>query len=375
MKYKALVTGGAGFVGSYIVDELIKKGHDVRILDNIEYQVHKGKIPDYLNKNAEYMFGDVLNRETLKKALEDVDVVFHEAAMVGVGQSMYDIARYVNVNTYGTALLLDTIVNGNYNLKKLLVASSMSIYGEGKYNCDDCGDVYPSLRKDEDMKKGEWEQKCPNCGKIVIPKPTDEEKPLISTSTYAQTKKHQEEMVLLTGKVYGIPSVALRYFNIFGPRQSLNNPYTGVCAIFSSRIKNNNSPVVYEDGNQARDFIHVKDIARANIMAMENKSADYGYFNVGTGNKKSILDIAEILINLYSRELKPEVTGQFRPGDIRHCYADITKIKEKIGFEPEHTFEKGMKELIEWAEKQEAKDEFEKVQKELKERGLISEEQ
>jgi dTDP-L-rhamnose 4-epimerase len=222
------------------------------------------------------------------------------------------------------------------------------------------------------MKGGIWEQKCPKCGKIVIAKPTDEEKPLNSTSIYAQTKKQQEEMCLLTGKVYGIPTVALRYFNIFGPRQSLNNPYTGVCAIFSSRIKNNNPPVVYEDGNQARDFINVKDIARANIMAMESPAANYEYFNVGTGNKRSILDIANTLIKFYNKQLTPQVTGQFRPGDIRHCYADITKIKNKIGFEPMCGFEDGMKELIEWGNKQEAKDEFEKAQKELKDKGLIN---
>lgn len=372
MKYKVLVTGGAGFIGSYIVDGLLEKGHDVRVLDNIEYQVYKGKLPDYLNKNAEYLFGDVTNQETLKKAIEDVDIIFHEAAIVGVGQSMYDIARYVKVNTYGTALLLDTLVNSKHNVKKLLVASSMSIYGEGKYECLDCGPVYPSLRKDEHMKGGIWEQKCPKCGKIVIAKPTDEEKPLNSTSIYAQTKKQQEEMCLLTGKVYGIPAVALRYFNTYGPRQSLNNPYTGVCAIFSSRIKNNNSPVVYEDGNQARDFINVKDIARANIMAMESPAANYEYFNVGTGNKRSILDIANTLVKFYNKQLTPQVTGQFRPGDIRHCYADITKIKNKIGFEPMYAFEDGMKELIGWGNKQEAKDEFEKAQKELKDKGLIN---
>jgi dTDP-L-rhamnose 4-epimerase len=254
---KLLITGGAGFIGSHLVDALIDRGHEVAIYDNFEPQVHKTE-PEYLNKNAELIRADVRDKETLKNAIMDTEIIFYQAAMVGVGQSMYQVEKYVDVNTFATAKLLDILANEEHSVKKLIVASSMSIYGEGAYQCGDCGIVYPALRSEERR----WEMTCPNCGKEVVPMPTGESKPLQPTSIYAVTKKDQEEMCLAIGRSYGIPTVALRYFNVYGPRQSLNNPYTGVCAIFSSRIKNKNPPLIFEEGLQSRDFISVHDIVK-----------------------------------------------------------------------------------------------------------------
>ncbi len=367
---KILVTGGAGFVGSHLVDELVGK-HEVTIYDNLESQVHKN-FPEYLNNGAKFIKEDIRNRDKLKDAILDSEVVFHQAAMVGVGQSMYQIEKYMDVNTMGTAKLLDILANEEHEVKKLIVASSMSIYGEGKYECSDCGVVYPALRSDEQLKRREWEMRCPSCGKVVKPVPTDESKPLQPTSVYAISKKDQEEMCLAVGRAYGIPTVALRYFNIYGPRQALSNPYTGVCAIFSSRIKNNNPPIIFEDGLQTRDFTSVHDIVRSNLLALEKAKADYGVFNVGTGKPISILDIAHTLSKLYGRNIEPEIVNKFRSGDIRHCYADISKIR-KLGFKPSVSLEEGMRELVEWGKTQEAEDKSDAAYSELKERGLVEE--
>lgn len=365
-----LVTGGAGFIGSHIVDRLVGDGHFVRVFDNLEPQVHKS-IPNYLNKNAEIIEGDVRNSHQLQEAIKDVDVIFHEAAMVGVGQSMYQIEKYVDVNSFGTARLLEILVNKDHSVKKLIVASSMSIYGEGTHICEDCGIVYPSLRREHQLKRRDWVVKCPNCGKDVRMAPTKETKPLQPTSIYAISKKDQEEMSLAIGRSYGIPTVALRYFNAFGPRQALSNPYTGVCAIFSARIKNNNPPLIFEDGLQARDFVSVHDIAEANILAMKNSNADYEVFNVGTGSPVSILDIARTLIKLYKKDTHPEVASKYRAGDIRHCFADISKIRDKLGFRPKVSLEDGMLELVAWGAKEEAVDGFEDAYGELMKRGLV----
>jgi len=368
---KILVTGGAGFIGSHIVDALAEK-HEVNVLDNIEPQVHTKK-PNYLNSEVEYLFDDVRDESVLAKAIEGVEVIFHEAAAVGIGQSMYQIEKYTGTNTMATAKLLDILVNEEHEVKKLIVASSMSIYGEGAYECEDCGVVYPSLRSENQLKRKAWEMECQNCGKIVKPIPTSEGKPLCPTSIYAITKRDQEEMCLTIGRAYGIPIVALRYFNVYGPRQSLNNPYTGVCAIFSSRIKNNNPPLIFEDGLQSRDFISVYDIVEANILAMKSTSADYEVFNVGTGKATNILEVAEILTKLYNnnKDLKPEIANKYRAGDIRHCFADISKIKNKLGFKPKIDLEEGMEKLVEWGERQKSFDRLDKAHQELVERNLI----
>jgi len=369
---KALVTGGCGFIGSHLVDGLVEKGYEVRVLDRLEYQVHQGKLPGYLNPKAKYIFGDVGSKDILDIAMKDVSVIFHEAAMVGVGQSMYQINRYIESNTLGTARLLEFLVNESHDVKKLVVASSMSVYGEGAYFCTECGEVSPQLRSLEQCKNKEWEMKCSRCQKTVAPKATSEDKPLYPTSIYAITKRDQEEMCLVTGRAYGIPTVALRYFNVYGPRQSLNNPYTGLAAIFSSRIKNNNPPLIFEDGLQSRDFISVHDIVKANLLVMEKDEANYEVFNVGTGRVTTVWDVAEMLIKLYGAEMKPMIANKFRTGDIRYCYADISKIR-KLGFEPTVDVIQGMTELVEWGGRVEAEDRVEGAVRELKKKGLVGE--
>jgi dTDP-L-rhamnose 4-epimerase len=368
---KILVTGGCGFIGSHSVDRLVKYGHKVRVYDLLEPQVHLGRKPSFLNKDAEYIYGDIRDKEKLKKALRGIDIVFHEAAQVGVGQSMYEIEKYVSHNSLGTAVLLDLLVNTNNAVKKIIVASSMSIYGEGAYQCKECGIIYPSLRENVQLKKRDWDMRCPGCKRKVMHIATAEDKPLLPTSIYATTKRCQEEMCLEVGRAYKIPTVALRYFNVYGERQSLNNPYTGVCAIFLSQVKNNHNPLIFEDGKQSRDFIYISDIVEVNILAMQSKKADYDFFNVGTGLPRSILDIAKITISLYDKKyLKPKITNKFRTGDIRHCYADTCKISKKLGFKPKISFEEGMRKLIAWSEAQAAKDFSSKAQLELKKRGL-----
>jgi len=370
MAKKVLVTGGAGFIGSHLVDNLVAEGHQVKMLDSLEPQVHTGK-PEYLNPNAEFILGDIRNEDVLRKALKDVEVVFHHAAAVGVGQSMYQIHKYTDVNTGGTARLLDVLVNGGYKIEKLIVASSMSIYGEGTYKCGRCGIVYPKLRSDEQLREGKWELPCPKCSEVTQPVPTDEDKPLQPTSVYAVSKRDQEEMCLAVGRAYNIATVALRFFNVYGPRQSLSNPYTGVCAIFLSRIKNNRPPLVFEDGLQSRDFISIHDIVQANILAMEKAEADYETFNVGSGVSVTISQIAKTLIKLCAAKLEPEYTAKYRAGDIRHCFPDISKIKARLGFEPKTNFEEGMKELIAWSEKEKADDKTAQAHAELRDRKLV----
>lgn len=368
-----LVTGGAGFIGSHLTDELISQGHKVRIFDNLDPQVHTGgNKPGHLNADAEFIEGDVRDRDALKKAMTGQEVIFHEASAVGVGQSQYKIDYYVGTNVMGTANLLDILVNEKMKVQKLVVAASMSSYGEGNYRCDKCGIVRPGLRPESQMEQGDWNNYCPYCEAALTAVPTTEDAQQNCNSIYAITKMNQEQMVLNIGITYRIPSVALRYFNVYGPRQSLSNPYTGVAAIFMSRIKNGNRPVVYEDGEQTRDFISVKEIVRANICAMENSKADYNAFNIGTCEPISIKSIAQTLARLYEKEdIEPEVLNKFRKGDVRHCYADTSKAEELLGFKAETAFADGMKELISWAKDAEADDRFESAAGELREKGLV----
>lgn len=376
MSKKILVTGGAGFIGSHIVDELIRLGHQVRVFDSLTEQVHglNAKKPDYLNPAAEFIQGDVRDRSAVLKAIDDIEIIFHKAAAVGVGQSMYQIRHYMDMNTIGGATILDVLANENNKIEKLIVASSMSIYGEGKYNCSNCGILYPRLRPEKQLAQCFWEVRCLKCDIELEPQPTDELKTLMPMSIYAIGKRDHEEMFLSFGFAYNIPTVALRYFNVYGPRQALSNPYTGVAAIFSSRILNNNPPVIYEDGRQTRDFIHISDIVQANILAMEKKEADFEIFNIGSGIPQEIGYIAEILIEQLNKknQIKPEIVRKFRKGDIRHCYADIRKIKAKLGFEPKIEFQYGIKELTRWVAQQSAQDKFEKAKIELELHGLTT---
>jgi len=375
MTERILVTGGAGFIGSFLVDALIERGHKVRIYDALVPQVHgpEQKLPAYVNPEAEFIKGDVRDRDSLGKALAGVDVVFHLAAAVGVGQSMYQIQYYTDVNTLGGAVLLDLLANEKHRVRKIVVASSMSIYGEGKYECDDCGIVYPRLRSEAQLKARDWEMKCPHCGQDVHMLPTDEEKPLYPTSIYAITKRDHEEMFISTGLAYGIPAVALRFFNTYGPRQALSNPYTGVAAIFSGRLLNHQPPVIYEDGQQSRDFTHVSDIVQGLLLAMDKPEADYQVFNLGTGVPTSIRQVADLLCqHLVGGELEPQILNQFRAGDIRHCYADLTRSRRLLGFEPRVSFEEGLGDLLAWVKEQTAVDRFAQVEQELAAKSLVA---
>ena len=371
-KVNVLVTGGAGFIGSHLVDALVEKGHRVRVLDALVSQVHgENAAPAYLNSEAEFIAGDVCDREVVDRALEGIDIVFHEAAEVGVGQSMYEIQRYVRANDLGTAVLLEAILARRPQIKKIVVASSMSIYGEGAYTCESCGPMAPQIRPVSQLLERRWEVECPKCGKNLSPAPTTEEKPLFPTSVYAVTKQDQEQFCLAVGRSYGIPAVALRYFNVYGTRQALSNPYTGVCAIFSARLLNGNRPLIFEDGEQTRDFVHVSDIVQANLLALETDRADYQAINVGTGRSTSIRMVSRLLAEGLGLDLEPEIVSKYREGDIRHCVSDISKAKSLLGYEPQVALERGIPELLSWVRAQAAQDQVASATAELESRQLV----
>ena len=362
-----LVTGGAGFIGSHTVDLLLSKGYKVRVLDNLEKQVHRGKKPDYLNEDAEYLFGDIRNISFWNKALKGIDAVIHLAAMVGVGQSMYQPKRYLTTNTIGTANFFEVLLKQEKirkNIKKIVVASSKSIYGEGAYYCKKDGIVYPPTRPKSQLKRGDWEVHCPVCGRHVVPVGITEDKPVQNLSIYALSKYDTERTTLALASVLNIPAVAMRYFNVYGPRQSISNPYTGVLAIFLSRIKNNNPPIIFEDGKQMRDFIYVEDVARANLLAVEKEVE--GAYNIGTGQPTSLINIISMLSEKLDTNVEPNITHEFREGDNRHDFANISKAQKELGFRPKVDINKGLSKLVEWVETQEAEDMFFKAEQERK---------
>ena len=369
---QVLITGGAGFVGSHMADALLEAGHSVRIFDSLDSQVHSAGIFSYVPKGAEFVLGDVRNPTQLSKAVSGAEVIFHLAAAVGVGQSMYKIADYTAVNNLGTANLLQAILDTGSQPEKIIVASSMSIYGEGKYDCINCGAVAPPPRSLDRLKEKRWETICPSCGQTLVPASTAEDKPLQCTSIYALSKKDQEEMALLFGRTYHIPVVALRYFNIYGPRQSLSNPYTGVAAIFASRLMADKAPVIFEDGEQMRDFVSVHDITRANLLAMESDEADGRAINIGSGEPVTIREIAAELERTLGVHVPLEITGKYRAGDIRHCFADISAATQLLGYQPSVGLKQGIEELVEWLQSQQANDNVESAMEQLSVHGLVA---
>jgi dTDP-L-rhamnose 4-epimerase len=368
---RVLITGGAGFIGSHAAEAMLAAGYEVRLLDNLCAQVHGDgrRRPDYLTKEAELIVGDVTDPAAVEAALRGVDKVLHLASSVGVGQSMYDIASYVSVNELGTAVLLQALAK--QPVERLVVASSMSIYGEGLCVTPDGAEFSPEERTPEQLKRGHWE--LSSGGRQPLqPVPTPETKQPALSSIYALNKYAQERMSLIIGQAYRIPTVALRFFNVFGPNQALSNPYTGVLAIFAARLLNERPPLMFEDGLQRRDFVHVRDVARACVLALESGHTDE-IFNVGSGQSRTILSVARDLARVMHRPaLAPRITGKYRAGDIRHCFADIEKSRTLLGFEPQVSFEDGLDDLSRYLVDQIAHDQVEKATAELMQRGLVA---
>ncbi len=370
---KVAVSGGCGFIGSHLVDELTREGYDVVVYDNLEEQVHRGRKPSYLNKDARYIYGDVRDYELFKSAILDVDYIFHFASMVGVGQSQYQISKYAEVNEIGAANLWDILVNNSNRIKKVVISASMSSYGEGLYSCDNCGKIKPILREETQLKKKDWQLYCPHCSSVLVPIATTEDTALMPNSIYALGKKVQEELSLIIARSYDIPCTSLRFFNVYGPRQSLSNPYSGVSAIFISRIKNAKAPFIFEDGNQSRDFIAVKDVVKPAAAAIKNSSSDYKICNIGSGKPLSIESVALRIAELLGSDIRPHISASYRKGDVRHCYASIKNAKDYLGWEPKVDLESGLQELIDWAKDESAFDGFDKAFDELIGKRLIEE--
>lgn len=369
MPMHVLITGGAGFIGSHLADALLEHGHRVRILDNLTAQVHGTTTtrPDYLPSRAELLIADVRDPAVVGHALEGIDVVFHLAAAVGVGQSMYEISNYVSTNTYGTAVLLEALMR--HPVERLVVASSMSVYGEGLYRSAEGHQYVPTSRTIDQLKSGIWEV-LDTQGRPLSPIPTPESKLPELSSVYALTKWDQERLCLMVGQAYSIPTVALRFFNVYGSRQSLSNPYTGVLAIFASRLLNRHPPLIFEDGNQMRDFVSVHDIVEACRLALVAPDAAGKVLNIGSGRPVSICEVARKLSVAIGVDIPPVVTGKYRVGDIRHCYADITQARDVLGYKPQFTLEAGLVEIAEWLEGQSPCDRVEEATIELTSRGL-----
>ena len=365
---RALVTGGAGLIGSHVADLLLREGWEVRVLDNLEAQTHRRGRPSWINDRAEFIEGDLRDRETISAALDKIDIVFHQAAYGGY---MPEIAKYVHVNSLGTAQMLEVICEKNPPVRKIVVASSQAVYSEGTGECPEHGIVFPSVRPVEQLRKGDWEVRCPLCSAITRSVPTPENAPVGGETVYGLTKVDQEKLVLLWGKQTGIPTVALRYSCTYGPRQSIFNPYTGVIAIFCTRLLNNLAPVLYEDGEQTRDFSFVEDIARANLLAAETDKLDGSPVNVGSGTGTPIRQIAEQLSAALKIDIAPEINGEFRPGEMRHLTSDTTRIRA-IGYKPDVDLAEGIARYIDWIRSQsDIRDYFSEAAEILRNKGIV----
>jgi dTDP-L-rhamnose 4-epimerase len=365
---RALVTGGAGLIGSHVADLLKREGWRVRVLDNLEPNTHRRGKPTWINSKAEFVEGDMRDRETIAAALDKIDIIFHQAAYGGY---MPEISKYVHVNSLGTAQMLEIIRENNLPIQKIIVASSQAVYSEGAGICPKHGLVFPSVRPVEQLRRGDWQVHCPICGEITKSAPTPESAPVGGETVYGLTKVDQEKLVLLWGKQVGVPTVALRYSCTYGPRQSIFNPYTGVIAIFCTRLLNNLPPILYEDGEQTRDFSFVEDIARANLIAAETDKLDGLAVNVGSAEGTPIRRVAEILSRLLKIDIKPEARSEFRPGEMRHLTSD-TKLVRAAGYKPQVELEDGIQRYIDWVKSQsDIRDYFSEAEKILKSKGIV----
>lgn len=374
---KVLITGGAGFIGSALALKLISKGYEVRVLDSMSNQIHgdnyyESELFKKIDGKVDFILGSVEERDKWKEALTDVSYVIHLAAETGTGQSMYEIERYTDVNIKGTAIFLDILANSEHTVKKIVVASSRAIYGEGEYNCSKHGIVYPVAREDKYMSQGDFNVKCPICGENVELLATTEDSKIHPTSMYGFTKQGQEQMCMIMGESLGIPVVAFRYQNVYGPGQSLKNPYTGILSIFSTRIKNNLGINIFEDGTESRDFVYIDDVVDATIAGLEKESANFQSFNVGTGIATDVLTVANTLVDSYGISVPIKVSGNYRLGDIRHNFADNSKAMSLLEFEPKYSFSDGIKEFTKWVNTQDIEeDSYDKSLNEMKEKGLF----
>ena len=372
-----LITGGAGFIGSNLSLSLISKGHTVTVLDNLSPQIHgenpeKSELYRTIAGKVNFIKGDVRNVFDWEKSIAGCDVIVHLAAETGTGQSMYEIDRYCDANVGGTAKMLDLLTNKPHNVKKCIIASSRAVYGEGKYECAKCGIVYPFDRTSADMQKGDFNAKCPSCGADVSPLPTDEDTLCIPGSIYALTKYMQEKMVLMSCRGIGVDAAALRFQNVYGPGQSLSNPYTGILSIFSTRMKNGNDINIFEDGKESRDFVYIDDVVDSIMLCVEGNNLSHEVFNVGTGVPVDVLTVANTLASKYGSKSKISVTGNFRVGDIRTNYADISRIKKRFGYSPKVSFDEGISRFAKWVDGQEVQeDKFDASIEEMRSKGLL----
>lgn len=371
---KVLITGGAGFIGSNLSLQLKKKGYEVTVLDNLSPQIHgeNSELYNSIKDEVHFIKGDVRNAADWHRAVEGQNIIIHLAAETGTGQSMYEVQKYVDTNINGTAILLDYLVNEKHNVEKVVIASSRAIYGEGKYECNVHGFVYPEDRSENDLAAGDFEPKCPVCSGNLHLLATDETSRIHPSSVYGITKQNQEQMVLNVCKSIGLAAVAFRYQNVFGPGQSLKNPYTGILSIFSTQIRNGNNINIFEDGLESRDFVYIDDVVSATILGIESDAANGEVFNVGYGKAIPVIEVAETLKSLYQSDIEINISGNFRLGDIRHNFADLSKIKGKLNFFPQFDFKTGVTEFVHWVKKQEInQDNYSKSIQELKEKGLF----
>ena len=371
-----LITGGAGFIGSNLALRLISYGYNITVLDNLSEQIHgpdpnKSLLYNSIKDKVNFILGDVCNENDWIKSIENQDVIIHLAAETGTGQSMYEVEKYVNVNVRSNAILLNFLSNKKNKIQKIIVASSRAVYGEGKYSCSEDGVVFPIQRSDYNLSKGDFNPKCPICDNNVTPMPTDEKSPLNPVSIYGITKQNQEQLISLGCKSLGISSIIYRYQNVYGPGQSLSNPYTGILSIFSTRILNNNQIEIFEDGLESRDFVYVDDVVDATILGLKITDKINTVFNVGSGRRTSVLNVAKTLEKHYKLDVNINISGRYRIGDIRHNFADISKIT-KIGFSPKVSFTKGLEKFSNWVKKQKiCKDYFDLSIQEMQSKGLI----